>query len=130
MKRIPDEKCAAICGLFCGACPSFPDNCHGCLSDYVRDVCRECKHGFRDCAKAHNVSHCAQCVDFPCQRLEEFSHGPIINGVCNHANVIPDSVRMKQIGVSRWIDEQTERHLCPKCGQLISWFDMGSHNCG
>lgn len=55
MKRIPNEECASICGLFCGACPSFPDECHGCLSDFVRDVCKNCpKHGFFDCAKKHN----------------------------------------------------------------------------
>ena len=47
MKRIPDETCASICGLFCGACPSFPDECHGCLSDFVREGCKNCeKHGF------------------------------------------------------------------------------------
>ncbi len=40
MKRIPDEKCASICGLFCGACPSFPDECHGCMSDFVREGCK------------------------------------------------------------------------------------------
>lgn len=28
MKKIPDEACASICGLFCGACPAFPDECH------------------------------------------------------------------------------------------------------
>lgn len=47
MKRIPDEKCASICGLFCGACPSFPDECHGCMSDFVREGCKNCAdHGF------------------------------------------------------------------------------------
>ena len=46
MRRAPDEQCAAICGLFCGACPAYLEECHGCMSDYVRDVCRECKMDF------------------------------------------------------------------------------------
>lgn len=129
MKRVPDEQCAAICGLFCGACPAFPEECHGCMSDYVRDVCQECKNGFRDCIKLHNVNRCYECSQFPCDRLNTFSQGPIINGICNHANVIPDSRRMKEIGPIRWIEEQIVRHTCPKCGKLITWFDMASHSC-
>lgn len=129
MKRTPDEQCVAICGLFCGACPAYPEACHGCISDYVREGCRECKNGFRDCAKAHSVSHCYSCPEFPCERLEEFSKGPIINGICNHANVIPDSMRLKDVGVSQWITEKTAEHKCPNCGELINWFEMTTHTC-
>ena len=129
MKRVPGEECAAICGLFCGACPAYPDECHGCLSDYDREGCRECKNGFRDCVKAHHVSHCYACSGFPCERLDTFSKAPIINGICNHANVIPDSLRMGEVGLTQWVAEQLTRHTCPKCGELISWFDMKSHTC-
>lgn len=129
MKRVPDEQCIAICGLFCGACPAYPETCHGCMSDYVREGCRECKNGFRDCVKVHNVHHCYACTEFPCERLDTFSQGPIINGVCNHANVIPDSYRLREVGTAQWIAEQLVRHTCPKCGELISWFDMESHTC-
>ena len=48
MKRIPDETCASICGLFCGACPAFPNECHGCFSDYVREGCKGCKSEFHN----------------------------------------------------------------------------------
>ena len=131
MQRIPDEKCASICGLFCGACPSFPDECHGCFSDFVREGCRGCAdHGFWDCALSHNVTRCYECREFPCKKLEEFSTKPIINGICNHANVIPDSLHMKEVGVSQWISEKISEHKCPKCGRLINWFDVGSHVCG
>lgn len=129
MKRVPDEQCAAICGLFCGACPAYPEECHGCLSDYVREGCRECKNGFRDCIKAHHVRRCYACSEFPCERLNTFSKGPIIHGICNHANVIPDSYRMREVGLAQWIAEQLARHTCPNCGALISWFEMGSHTC-
>ena len=56
--RIPDEKCAAICGLFCGTCPSYPDECQGCLSDKLRGDCVECSMGFRACAEEHGVVRC------------------------------------------------------------------------
>ena len=99
------------------------------MSDYVRDVCRECKNGFRECIKVHNVSRCYECLEFPCARLDTFSKGPIINDICNHANAIPDSYRMKEVGPTKWIEEQIEKHTCLKCGELISWFDMASHIC-
>ena len=130
MKRIPDETCASICGLFCGACPAFPNECHGCFSDYVREGCKGCAdHGFLECATSHNVLRCYECEDFPCKKLEEFSSKPIINGICNHANVISDSQRMKEIGISQWIEEKIKEHKCPKCGNLINWFDVNSHSC-
>lgn len=130
MERIPDGKCASICGLFCGACPSFPRECHGCFSDFVREGCKGCAdHGFLDCAVSHNVTRCYECGEFPCAKLKEFSTKPVINGICNHANVIPDSLRMKAVGISQWISEKTAEHKCPKCGRLVNWFEMGKHVC-
>lgn len=131
MKRVPDEQCASICGLFCGACPAYPDQCHGCFSDFVRDGCKNCAtHGFLDCAAAHHVTRCFECSDFPCEKLKEFSRTPIINGICNHADVIPDSIRMKEVGVSQWVKEKIKEHQCPQCGELITWFDRKTHTCG
>lgn len=128
IKRIPDEKCASICGLFCGTYPSFPDECHGCLSGFVRDGCRNCaKHGFLECATNHKVTRCYECKEFPCNKLKEFSTKPIINGVCNHAKVIPDSLRMKEVGVPQWVKEKIAEHTCPKCDKLLTWFEMPTH---
>lgn len=130
MNRTPDEACASICGLFCGACPAFPQDCHGCLSDFVRDCCKNCStHGFLDCARSHRVTRCYQCVEFPCEKLREFSTKPVINGICNHADVIPDSLRMKEVGLSRWLEEKTAQHTCPHCGRRITWFEKNTHTC-
>lgn len=125
----PNEQCAAICGLYCGACPAYPNECHGCLSDFVREGCRECKNGFRDCVKAHNINRCYECEQFPCDKLREFSKYPVINGVCNHENVIPDSCRIKEVGIPQWIDEQIIKFTCPQCGERLTWYNIESHSC-
>lgn len=131
MKRIPNEECASICGLFCGACPEYPDGCHGCFSDFVREPCKNCnKHGFLECAVSHNVTRCYECKEFPCDKLKEFSTKPVINGICNHANVIPDLQQMKKVGVSQWIEKKIEEHKCHKCGELRNWYEKDTHNCG
>ena len=119
--RIPDEGAAGICGLFCGTCPSYPEDCHGCLSDKVRAGCEECIPGFRACSQAHGVTRCHECAEFPCVRIHEFSKQHIVNGICHHENIIRDLEEMDRIGVDAWIQNQTAEHTCPKCGELMWW---------
>ena len=119
--RIPGENAAGICGLFCGTCPDYPDNCHGCYSDKVRSNCVECRPGFRTCSAEHGVRYCFECVEFPCRRLVEFSKVHIVNGICHHENIIRDLNEMKAVGVANWVAEQTAAHTCPQCGELMWW---------
>ena len=119
--RVPDENAAGICGLFCGTCPSYPDDCHGCYSDKVRSTCVDCKPGFRTCSKEHGVKYCFECDAFPCQRLMDFSKIHIVNGICHHENIIRDLNDMKNMGVKHWVDDQTAKNVCPKCGELMWW---------
>ena len=121
MKRVPDEKAAGICGLFCGTCPSYPEDSHGSLSDKVRAGCDECIPGFRNCARDHGVTWCFECADFPCERLDWFSRQHIVNGICHHENIIRDLKEMRKTGVTEWIEAQTEQNICPKCGELMYW---------
>lgn len=121
--RIPDESAAGICGLFCGTCPSYPEECHGCLSDLVKGSCVNCVHGFRTCAQEQGVQRCFECAAFPCRRLEAFSKIHIVNGICHHENVIRDLREMGEIGVMGWVERQTERHTCPLCGELKVWYE-------
>lgn len=121
MKRVPDENAAGICGLYCGTCPSYPDDCHGCYSDKVRSNCVECMPGFRTCTKERGIRYCFECTDFPCQRVLDFSKMHIVNGICHHENIINDLNEMKKIGVKAWVDKQTAENTCPKCGELMWW---------
>lgn len=57
-------------------------------------------------------------------RLKEFSTKPVINEICNHANVIKDSLRMKKIVIFQWINKKITEHKCVKCGKLLNWFEM------
>ena len=129
MKRVPDEKCAAICGLFCGTCPSYPEDCHGCLSDKLTPACSRCANGFRTCAKEHGISRCYECADFPCARLESFSQKHWEKGIGHHLRVIDDLRAMKELGLAAWVAQQTHDNTCARCGQLIYWMDKKSHQC-
>lgn len=128
-KRLPDENCAGICGLFCGTCAMYSEQCHGCLSDFLWGHCTECVHGFRTCAKEHNVTWCWECDAFPCERVKDFSKKHIENGICHHEHVIDDGLRMREIGAKAWVAEQTAAHTCPKCGELVNWNQVNLHRC-
>lgn len=125
----PDLKTAAICGLFCGTCPSYPTLCHGCLSDVLNAECRSCPNGFRDCAKAHTVTRCNECNEFPCERLKTFSTKHIENGICHHENVIKDLTLINEIGAKAWVECQTKENTCKNCGKLIYWHEKNLHTC-
>jgi hypothetical protein len=78
--------------------------------DEIRDFCKVCKNGFRKCAAEHQITRCSECPEFPCKRLKEFSRGPIIDGICNHADVIPDLQYIKNHGVEQYLLCQVEKY--------------------
>ena len=121
---------AGICGLFCGTCQMFPEHCDGCLSDRVFSYCVQCRHGFRDCAKEHQVTWCWECTAFPCERLEGFSKEHIVNGICHHEHVIEDLQYMKEHGVEAWVQMQEQTNRCSACGTLMHWFEPNCQKCG
>ncbi|WMJ23131.1 DUF3795 domain-containing protein [Paludicola sp. MB14-C6] len=125
----PNNQTAAICGLFCGTCPSYPKDCHGCLSDKLTSHCLICSNGFRECAKNNGVTRCFECDAFPCDRLNQFSTQHWENGICHHAEVINDLVYMKENSVENWVSKKTSENTCPKCGRLVYWYDKKSHVC-
>ncbi|MEG0229909.1 MAG: DUF3795 domain-containing protein [Oscillospiraceae bacterium] len=125
----PTDKTAAICGLFCGVCPFYPEKCHGCLSDKLTEHCVSCPNGFRKCAKENNVTRCNECSKFPCSRIEKFSNEHWENGIGHHCGVINNLVEMNKHGIEHWVLKKTEENTCKKCGKLIYWMDKNSHKC-
>jgi hypothetical protein len=75
-----------------------------CLAD---TPCPGCRAGggcpgcpVRACAQERDVTACPLCADFPCQRLEMLQHYPLL---------LPDGLRLRQIGLERWIAMQETR---------------------
>jgi len=95
------EKMISFCGISCSECPVFlatqkndnnerkkvaeewsesynmelkleDINCDGCLVETGRlfGHCKVCE--IRKCGIEKNVKNCAYCIDFPCQKLDDF----------------------------------------------------------
>ena len=138
-------KLVGICGIYCGACPSYlawhnndmaelerrarnrgftleEVRCEGCHSDKVMPTCIECRHGFRQCAKEHGVTWCFECGDFPCQRLEEFKDIHIEHGISHHEHLVDELAYMREHGMGAWLQKQERDGRCPECGKRLYWF--------
>jgi hypothetical protein len=141
-----------ICGIFCGTCPRYlasRDNdveylekasrdsgfpieeirCDGCLSENVFPTCRDCRHGFRECAAENKVTWCFQCAQFPCSRLEGFLPSHVVNGVSHHARLIQELQYMKDRGIERWLEQQDRSGRCPRCGKMLYWYARECPSC-
>ena len=126
MRRSVTRDTIEICGLFCGICPSYPEKCHGCMSDFLRPGCDVCHAGFRECAKEHQVSRCCECGDYPCARLEAFR----VDGKPHHLVVTENVGKMKELGLNLWLEEQIREHTCSRCGALVQWERSVCQVCG
>ena len=145
-------KLVGICGIYCGTCPSYlaqQENdiaelekrarernftleevrCNGCHSDKVMPTCVECKSGFRKCAREHGITWCFECPDFPCQRLEDFKHVHIENGISHHENLIEELQYMKENGLETWLEKVEKEGRCPQCGKRLYWFVRDCPEC-
>lgn len=136
---------AAVCGLWCGACSlhlatleggdrlkslakrlelSIEDaRCQGCRSDTLFQHCRACS--FRDCAAERKLQFCAECVDFPCEKLQAFqAEKP------HRADLWRDAQRLRDVGGEAWLAEIPARYACPACTATNSAYDLTCRACG
>lgn len=149
----PLRNLLGICGLYCGNCPNYlaprqgdlatlealaaergvapaEQACDGCLSGNASGECRACAHGFRDCSREHGVTWCLECAEFPCQRLEDFRHVHVQNGISHHATVVEDLQSICQGGAKAWLARKAAESTCPGCGRRRYWYDRACPSCG
>ena len=110
MKTVGEEKLAAPCGLYCGACIDYLvyKSCHGCSCE-----CGKCDASghhercniYRCCVEQQGNEACYECEEFPCSILIRFCHSPVWR---HHLPVIENLRRRKAIGTERWVKEQEE----------------------
>ena len=60
----------AYCGNDCTQCPQYKNDClEGCLGVACANYCGTCV--VRLCNLEHHIVNCAQCEEYPCQKLEK-----------------------------------------------------------
>ena len=118
MKECSDS----YCGIYCGAC-STP-GCKGCKIMDDSHWSPDCK--FIKCAQSKEIKACPLCSEYPCQDIIEFEH----DGYIHHRTVLANGLRIKEIGLVAWLDEQKKRWSCSECGRRYTWFEEKCQSCG
>jgi len=101
---------AGCCGLYCGLCPRFqstaPSRCLGCQLGEQHNYCSV----WRCCVKKNGFHTCAECSEFPCERLMKVI-GVGVDSFISHRPAIPNLERIRQAGEATHLAEQRERRL-------------------
>ena len=136
-----DMKMLAYCGLYCEQCSvrtAFvqQDEAHlehfpakfktgrTVLSDYAcegckgRNLCGPC--AIKDCASARGVDSCADCGDFPCDRIARFG----TDGIAHHRQAVANLRDIREKGIDAWFAALSPALRC-RCGRRQSWY----HTC-
>jgi hypothetical protein len=105
----------SLCGLYCGGCKNYKENynCMGCRNE--KELVNDCPT--RECCTRKGLLHCGECEDFLCSVLNGFYN----DGVIHHELAYKNMLKIKEIGVEKWLSEQAEEHTC-KCGRKKAWF--------
>lgn len=94
------------CGMSCVLCPRFhsqsKSKCPGCGLGSNRESCST----FKCCIEKHGYETCAECAVFPCERL--FGLADWV-GFKTRRKWIENINKIKEVGIDRWFDEQTEK---------------------
>ncbi len=142
----PNKALAAVCGLFCPACPIYIGThedstrlkrfarlfhcsveemeCDGCRTDkrciYCRDACKMTR-----CAAEKGLDFCGQCAEYPCPELTVFqAERP------NRLELWLSQERIAEVGFEQWYTEMIDHYTCPECGTINSALDLVCRACG
>jgi hypothetical protein len=95
------------------------ETCHGCGASGPQDCT------FLICTKAKGIESCAECSEMPCKHTNGF-----MTDDCEHHKVVITNLkRIKQIGISAWLQEQAEEWKCKKCGTRTEWYQTECTKC-
>ena len=98
----------SVCGLNCAKCKLLAQgDCAGCSGPIERNWSGDCV--FRPCARDKGLTHCFECAEFPCERIQAFA----ADGHDHHRIAVENMRRMKGIGLEAWIAEQPKVMFCP-----------------
>lgn len=127
-----DARIIAPCGLNCSLCRAYSraqHPCPGCRGGEHNksNACLTCP--IKNCELlATNEHHsCASCSLFPCAELRQLDTRYATRyGVSPIANI----ERIREIGVRRFLEEESERWACTSCGERLCMHHATCANCG
>ena len=142
----PNKNLASACGLYCGSCGIYLATqerdtekllqyaivlnqhfnetlCDGFRSDRKSAHCsKTCP--FIKCTLSKGIEFCIDCNAFPCKELTE-SQSALIHRV----EILESQIRLKEIGLEKWLSEMHERYSCPQCNTINNAYQIFCRKC-
>ncbi len=127
----------APCGMNCAICAQ-----HLALVNDVRNkgirmpYCEGCRTRDKKCALLkkrcealmnNRVGYCYECNDFPCKGLKTIDKRYQANF---RTSLIGNLEAIKSHGITKFLEEQSERWRCSKCGGTVCCHNGVCFNCG
>ncbi|HUT20699.1 MAG TPA: DUF3795 domain-containing protein [Anaerolineae bacterium] len=124
METIKEQHYIGCCGLYCGLCPRFtssaPSRCTGCQLGPQHDYCSV----YRCCATKHGLGTCAECDEYPCERLlRALGTDEGLDSFVSHKPARPNLDRIREAGLDVFLQEHKERRLLAE--HLIASYNEG-----
>jgi len=106
LKNYPTIAC---CGLDCGLCPAYytkgSSRCPGCCGPDFSLKHPSCSI-ITCCVNKRNFETCAECEDFPCQKLKIWD---LADSFISHKNCLANLREIKKIGLETFLEQQQKR---------------------
>jgi len=90
---------AAVCGVYCGTCGEFPQDCRSCAYQLGHTQHGECPV-YQCCLVERGLEHCGLCPDFPCQIFLALAEPMEVQ------RRYRSLLRRREIGTEAWLEEQ------------------------
>jgi competence CoiA-like predicted nuclease len=74
------------------------------------------------------VDFCYQCPDFPCEQIKKLNNRYEKRGY--GMNFTENNLRIKEIGLKKFKEEQNKKYSCPECGGEVSIHEKICYVCG
>lgn len=109
--KYPVKTCPTIacCGLDCGLCPTYytkgSSRCPGCCGPEFHNKHPSCSI-ITCCVKTNKFETCAQCNEFPCQKLKDWDK--IDSFICHRVSLTNLNL-IKKKGLEEFIKQQEKR---------------------
>lgn len=121
----------APCGMNCGTCIAYlreKNRCPGCriASDDKSVSVRRCI--ITRCAYLEKTrsKFCYECEKFPCKRLKQLD---MRYRTKYRTSFIENLQMIKETGIKKFLDFESERRTCPECGSAVSVHRFFCLNC-
>ena len=131
------EELIAPCGMNCGICSGYLASKYDIKGKGIKmPYCIGCRQRNKKCAFLKKlcdlliegrVQYCYECDDFPCLRLQSIDKRYRTN---YRMSMIDNLKYIKENSIIKFLEKETDKWKCPRCGAEICCHNGICFNCG